>query len=567
MANKVLSIEIAQRLTRICEVDYKTKNSKVYSCFTMETPENVLDDGMITNPEVFGAAMKQELEKRKIKTKQAVFTIASTRIANRETSIPAVKENRIQSLIEANATDYFPVDITGYQLAYNILDTVEAGDSKQHKLLVLAAPKVLLDSYFLLATLADLSVVAIDYTGNSIISAVKNVCTEDVTMIIRIDEKTSLLTVLKDRNIILQRNIPNGAEELIHTMMELSERDGVLSYTEAIETLRTKSCIQKTFDSSKQEELDFEKSGELTESLSNLSGSILRVVDYYNSRNNDAQIQRILLTGFASDFSGLSKLLTTEIGMKVATITEVEGIDLSRFAKDEGFFVGAYLSCIGAAINPVDFIPEEHKAKKKKGKTKTEKGAKPSIDGAQIALAVLIVGIVVAAVLAIVPVTRFIVSNQKNKTLKAKEAELLPAEEIYTKYVSCNQIYSDVTNMYQGIEVQNDGLHDFLLEMEEKMPTDINVLSFDSNNLSVTMNINVPTKEDAGVIIQEFRSFDSLINVTTRQITETTDEMGVTTINFAVECTYRPLEAVSADTVEAETAPADDTAVEEEVEQ
>lgn len=567
MANKVLSIEIAQRLTRICEVDYKTKNSKVYSCFTMETPENVLDDGMITNPEVFGAAMKQELEKRKIKTKQAVFTIASTRIANRETSIPAVKENRIQSLIEANATDYFPVDITGYQLAYNILDTVEAGDSKQHKLLVLAAPKVLLDSYFLLATLADLSVVAIDYTGNSIISAVKNVCTEDVTMIIRIDEKTSLLTVLKDRNIILQRNIPNGAEELIHTMMELSERDGVLSYTEAIETLRTKSCIQKTFDSAKQEELDFEKSGELTESLSNLSGSILRVVDYYNSRNNDAQIQRILLTGFASDFSGLSKLLTTEIGMKVATITEVEGIDLSRFAKDEGFFVGAYLSCIGAAINPVDFIPEEHKAKKKKGKTKTEKGAKPSIDGAQIALAVLIVGIVVAAVLAIVPVTRFIVSNQKNKTLKAKEAELLPAEEIYTKYVSCNQIYSDVTNMYQGIEVQNDGLHDFLLEMEEKMPTDINVLSFDSNNLSVTMNINVPTKEDAGVIIQEFRSFDSLINVTTRQITETTDEMGVTTINFAVECTYRPLEAVSADTVEAEAAPADDTAVEEEVEQ
>ena len=39
MNNRVLSIEIGNSFTKICEMDYKVKKPKVYKVLTVETPE------------------------------------------------------------------------------------------------------------------------------------------------------------------------------------------------------------------------------------------------------------------------------------------------------------------------------------------------------------------------------------------------------------------------------------------------------------------------------------------------------------------------------------------------
>ena len=90
MANRVLSIDVGFTITKIVEVDFRQKNSKVYSCFSIPTPLDSVDDGYIKDPETFGNAIRQEIGKRGIKTRKAVFTITSTKIANREVMIPQV---------------------------------------------------------------------------------------------------------------------------------------------------------------------------------------------------------------------------------------------------------------------------------------------------------------------------------------------------------------------------------------------------------------------------------------------------------------------------------------------
>ena len=45
MNNRVLSIEIGNSFTKICEIDYKVKKPKVYKVLTVETPEGVVVDG------------------------------------------------------------------------------------------------------------------------------------------------------------------------------------------------------------------------------------------------------------------------------------------------------------------------------------------------------------------------------------------------------------------------------------------------------------------------------------------------------------------------------------------
>ncbi|MDD3414409.1 MAG: pilus assembly protein PilM [Lachnospiraceae bacterium] len=547
MASKVLSIEVGYALTKICEVDYKTSNSKVYHCFSIVTPEGVLEDGYIRLTDIFSKCLMEEIKQRGIKTKQVVFTISSSKIANREVFIPFVKENRISSLIEANANEYFPVDVSGYQLAYNILDIVEEAGVKKYKLLVLAAPKDLLESYYVLAEKSQLSIAALDYSGNSIVPIVRAVGADEVTMVIKVDERSSLLTIFKEQSIVLQRNVAYGTDLAIETLMESQSYSEVQDYREALQILRSKMCIRKSFDPEASDESDIASDGEerkttrieVTESLKMLVGSIVRVIDYYNSRNNDGQIQHFYVTGLGGDFVGLNQLLSTEIGAPVKSITRVEGINLDKLVNKEKLSFGEYLACIGAAIAPLDFIPNEHKSKKKS--IKARKNGNVSINAAQISVIVLVTGVVIAAALAAVSVTQYIFTNSENGALKVKETQLLPYEVVYNDFVVTKGTYDDVNNMTESIKVNNDSLPAFIKELEAKMPSQINFLSFTSDASTVTINMKVDSKESAAVVLAELRSFESLTSAQTNQINEVTDELGVTSVDFTVTCNYKSL--------------------------
>ena len=108
-----------------------------------------MEDGQIRDTKSLGEVLKEELSQRKIRTKKVYFAKGSTRIASREVRIPFVKTNRIQSIVEANATDYFPIDVSKYVLSYSVIDVEsqkaedEKEETKQYHLMVYAAPKAI----------------------------------------------------------------------------------------------------------------------------------------------------------------------------------------------------------------------------------------------------------------------------------------------------------------------------------------------------------------------------------------------------------------------------------------
>ena len=118
---KILSIEAEASQIRVAEVEVRGKKGRIYNCFCIPAPQGAVEDGQIRDTKTLGENLKAELSQRKIKTKKVYFATGSTRIASREVRIPFVKANRIQSIIEANATDYFPIDVTKYVMSYIIL--------------------------------------------------------------------------------------------------------------------------------------------------------------------------------------------------------------------------------------------------------------------------------------------------------------------------------------------------------------------------------------------------------------------------------------------------------------
>lgn len=511
MAKRVLCIEIGNSLTKVMEADYMVKNPKIYHCVSFKTPQGMVSDGAVNLSQNFIEALKRCLSEHKIKTKQVVFTITSSKIASREVVIPKVKEGRISALVETNASDYFPVQLSDYELGYSVLNAKEE-DSTQLKLLVYAAPKKMLQGYREIAEACGLLVVGYDHGGNSLYQVVKEECAEGTQMVVKVDETATLISILQDGRLVLQRNITYGVDAIIAECME----ENGMNYKEALSMLRKNDCVQEG-----------EAGQDAEETLGYLVNGVLRVVDYYKSKAQDAKVERICLTGLGADIAGLDERLSEGLGNQVEVLTEAKGFSIDKRFKNAS--LGEYIGCLGAAVAPIGFIKVE--------KT-VEKGGDANLT---VIATIFFVGCVFVALALLVTALLPYFSAKKEKEQKELYLSSLQyIEGVYNEYVTTKAEYDYLIGLDESTLNRNEALVAFIEELEEKMPSNIRVVSMICDESTVVMSVEVASKNEAAATIAALSEFESLATVYTGSISETISDEGIKKVTFSVQCTYYP---------------------------
>lgn len=500
MAARVISIEIGSSLTRVCETDYKSKAHRVYRYFTIPTPDGVMNDGVLTATPEYTEALQSALVENRMKAKQVVFSITSGKIVNREAVIPFVKESRLEDVVKANATDYFPIDLSTYQLTYNILGTVGGiKDSKQYKLLLLAAPLTLLNGYYDLAKALKLEVMAVDYAGNSVFQVVKDKVGRGTNLVIKIEERSTLVMAVHDAELSFIRNVAYGVEEVIGFSMG---------------------------------------NGRLDEALEPLFRGIARVLDYYASNNADLHIGQVYLTGLGVKVKGLPKLLEEELRLPVEALGHVPGWNLEKSFKTQLY--GEYIACVGAAASPLGFRKEE----------KPGKGNKSSIavqNGRPVAYTVLVMGLVFSLILIAFSSWRYMGLRKRNMELQEESSYYESILPVYHAYEETLATYNLAQSAYAVTVNRNEEFVRFLEELERKLPANVHVVTLASTADGITINMNVSTKEEAAFVVEQMRTFECFLpeSVTVSSVVEEMDgEVETASVNFAVSAVYRAVYAI-----------------------
>lgn len=577
-SKKAVTIEIGYSLTKVCEADYKAKTHKIYKSFTVTNGAEIINDGALNATPEYVANLQRALAVNHVKTKQVVFTITSSKIASREVTIPFVKENRIADVVNANATDYFPVDLSQYQLAYTILGTIgENKGNQQYKLLVMAVPSSLLTGYYDLAKALKLEVAAIDYASNSIFQVVKEECAKGRHIIVKIDERASLVMAVEDSVMTFTRNVSYGVEEVMGAVMNTLCWGEVTSVEQAIRVLQRNECISLEDMTKEKKDANAEPHvgrpvpepvvrtaktkalEDVHDAIMPLINGVSRVIDYYASRSSGEAIERVLITGVGADFKGMGELLSREINMPVTVLKEAAGWNLMRNFKNECF--SEYIACVGAAVAPLGFKQDTEKRGRDKAKKEgsTEKGT----NWAPLAYSVCGIGLAAAAALAAVPLVGYAQLTKTNMELKSQAGSLEDIIPIYNEYVEVKTQRAMVGAMYDATESRNEELEEFLGELEDKLPSDVNVISLSSDPYEVVINMRVQTKDDAGETVEQMRTFHSLIPelvTVTSLVEEENEESGEHTVNFTVTAAYQNVGYEPEETENDGTDAADDTA-------
>ena len=509
MASKILSIELSNTTIRIVQMDYKTQNPRVYYHVVCNTPEASINDGYLINPDAVANAIRTALVSNRIKgTKNVIFTISSTKIVTREQQLPQMKPAQLDSMIQTNLSDYFPIDLDNYQVAYTVLGTIDEGkDAGKLRVSIMAAENNLVESYKQLAASCGLSLVQVDNVANSVYQVLKSENRPQCKMVLKIEENSTSVLVIKNESLLLQRNIGFGFLPAIREIMHQPAFQAVSEF-DARNIAMKRACIRKTLNEgtmiTDNEDMPEPSEGTamtnarqaVTDSLEDLIKGIQRVLNYYNSTNSSNPLDVCYVCGAGGSINGISHLLSNELGLKVTVLRKLENVAYSVLGDNADLY--NYVASIGAIYAPVGFFS---KAKANKAK-QTNYGK----------LIPLVVVLAILIILAIVGKGFLDYKNAKdrNDELKITEARYKESEQVYLKYAAVLDFYREVIAGEAATQRSTDNIADFLEELEQKMPTEMTISEFSSDDYRFTMKVDVLDKNTAIGIIETLRTFNTV---------------------------------------------------------
>lgn len=172
ITGKVLAIQLGREDTQIVLMG---KGAEILHTVKVQTPDGAVEDGMIRNPEAVRTMLKTALKEEPAfkRVRQAVFTLSTSQVISETVTTPELPDAKLEKLLTANVDMYFPVDMHDYQLVWQrIGPVVKENGLKELAVQLWAVPTSMLALYYSVANACGLSVVAVDYCGHSIATAV-----------------------------------------------------------------------------------------------------------------------------------------------------------------------------------------------------------------------------------------------------------------------------------------------------------------------------------------------------------------------------------------------------------
>ncbi|MBQ9277764.1 MAG: pilus assembly protein PilM [Lachnospiraceae bacterium] len=514
---KVLSIDITNESITIIELTASAKKQTyIHNVIIFETPEDAYEDGVIKEPDKIAAAIRDQLAARGISNRNAIFVLSSTKIVNREVVIPFVKENKIRGIINANSSEYFPVNIEDYVVSHSVLETVtDAEGNKQLRVLAVAAPSQMVKSYYDLGTRAGLNVVSLDYIGNAMLQLIKTQTTASTTtMVIQLGSESTVLNIVQGDNLLLQRTVPHGTNPVVNVVMDEKGVDA----TTAMTLLQNDRLITVDFDDN-----------ETTGAFRYLINNIGRVMDFYASKNPDKPIEDVFLTGDGALIRGIDGLFKVQLNVNTRIMDSLYNIKFDP-SIDLKVYNPVYLvTPIGAAFAPMDFVPLD--ASKAKGDG--------SGNGAVIAsAAVFAVAVIAAAIMAFMSIKAKNDAQSKKEQLEQDIARISDIEQIVNEMNAAQMRYTDVATMYNTTYSLNENARTFISQLEAKIPTNVIISSFTSTAENIIIPAVSTSWDGVADFIIQLKSIDCISDAYVSSVTKTVSETGDVTFNFTATAVY-----------------------------
>lgn len=310
-----VGLDIGSSSIKIIEIAREGDRVWLASAGTTPMPPKALSSTLRADTEAIAVAVKQLLRETGTKSRNMNIALPESKVFTRVIEVPQLSTRELTSAIKWEAEQYIPLPMDQVNIDYTVLrDSKETGTNKMEVLLV-AAPKVLVDRYMTIMELANATAVGAETeiiaTARAVVRSIPNVKT---VMIVALGAQTTDIAVLKNGILVFTRSVAAGGEAITRAIAQSLD----FTQPQAEEYKRTYGL--------QADKLEGKIAAAAKPIMDAIVVELKRAIAYYGEKYPEQHIESVILSGGTAKVPGMVVYLAQAINCEVQFANPWAGI-------------------------------------------------------------------------------------------------------------------------------------------------------------------------------------------------------------------------------------------------
>ena len=335
----VFGFDIGHNSIKVMQIDTSSKTHKVLGYAYTSFDEKAVKNGVIVDPETIAKEVFPLFKRNligTIDTRRVVSALPVSKTFNRVLTLPKLPKDELREAIKVEAEQYIPVSIDKLYIDYDI---AESKGKDTNEVLIVAAPKNIVDSYLVLFELLGLEVALLETSISAATRLVMHAEQTDLpTLIIDFGSVSTDLSIF-DTTLRVTGTVSEGGD----TITKAIAKELKVTPKQA-QTIKTKHGLGPG-----KRQSQIRKA--LEPMLNKMVGETKKMVRFYQDRSGtERKLEQVIILGGGANMPGLADYLTDKIRIPVRTCNPWLNLDFGDLQPPHALEKTLYATSAGLGL-------------------------------------------------------------------------------------------------------------------------------------------------------------------------------------------------------------------------
>lgn len=335
--NTSIGLDIGSSAIKLVQLQESKSGIALHKAGSAPTPREAVKGGVVVDPLAVAKAVQSLLEALQVEKATVAGGIAGPTVVVREVPLPSMSDRQLRKSIQWEARNYISFPVEDSVVEFQVLDRPTTDEGGQMRVMLVAAPRDMVDSQVEAIELAGLDLAAVEIqpfasmrgilAGNGQLQG-----SGDTTAVLGIGATYTEITIMKDEQFVLTRMIPIAGEAFTEAIKNALDIDTEQANQLKETTMQVVSSEEEraTLDPATQQ-----ASRSIEPLLDELIREVRRSLAYhdYQQQSPDAGsgelgVNRILLSGGSAKLPRISEYFQAQLGVPVEVVNVFGASDL-----------------------------------------------------------------------------------------------------------------------------------------------------------------------------------------------------------------------------------------------
>jgi len=261
-------------------------------------------------------AIKKLKDEAAVTVNRVAMALPESKVFTQVVEFPRMKEEELKQAIPWEAEDLVPQPLAEVNLDWEIIDDEESVKDNKTKIVLVAAPKILVAKYLQLCKMAGLELAFLETETLALVRALRPIFNQNDIILTNLGAKSLDIILIHKGNLFLTRQLPTSGEAINRALANSLGLD-----------LPAAEEYKKTYGLSEQ--LEGKVAGAIQPIVMMIADELKKSTAFFKEKSGSSS-KLLLISGGTSLLPGIAEFLAQSLGLEVQVADPLSMLNLNQ---------------------------------------------------------------------------------------------------------------------------------------------------------------------------------------------------------------------------------------------